>query len=232
MGPEIKTLSRPVYLNRNYSPEGGIIGSTLTATVFGIDAFVAAVQNNPIPPEHVLAFPVVLATAMWGGMTMPIVYRRMMERAYEADKRAKALEDSIPTTTEHMGLTFKNAPHLLLMIAPNLLHPGKLLNNLRHPVGEVLHTKHVQYPVEEANEVYAVEHKLFGRLVTVDIVKRDRFRKGYLLRLRQLFDRRFYYGHAQYFPKPFRLVDRTFIDDPNSFDVDSHVKKIIAKVRG
>ncbi len=214
-------------LYHRLSPVGGMIGSALTMTAFGIDASVSIFNNASYPPEHVLVFPAILAASMWGGIITPALYRRAVDFAIEADEKDKALEAVNPPVFEHTGGNLKNGFHLLLMWAPNIFHPKKLLNNLRHPIGEVLHTRHEQYSVEGNPEVYAVEHELFGRLVTVDIVRRSRFPKPLLLRMKQLFNGDFYYGHAEYFPEAFRLIDRTFVEDGANFDVEGHVKKIV-----
>lgn len=124
------------------------------------------------------------------------------------------------------GLQWRNAHHVVLMWTPNVLHPRKLAANLRHPVYEVLHTSHKQYPVEmkEGVEYHVVEHRLLNRLVTVDVVIPDVFPNGFIPRVKQLFDRRFYYGHDTYFPQPFRLVDRVFVS--NGFNHEEHVRKV------
>ncbi len=136
---------------------------------------------------------------------------------------AKELESSIPQNRER----FKNAHHLALMWTPNLLNPQKLLNNLRNPIGEVFHTKHTQYPIDmrEGIEYHVVEHRVFKKLVTVDIIHQDSFSKGILPRLKQLFDKDFYYGHDKFFPQPFKLIDRTFVKD--GFDLENHVQQIL-----
>ncbi len=69
-------------------------------------------------------------------------------------------------STEKVSLTpkekskLKNAHHLILMWTPNLLNPHKLAANIRHPLREVFHTSHKQYPVEmkEGVEYYIVKH--------------------------------------------------------------------------
>lgn len=131
------------------------------------------------------------------------------------------------SSVDQEGAKFKNIHHLALMWTPNLLNPHKLGANLRHPIGEVFHTKHTQYPIElkEGIEYHIVEHRMFNKLTTVDIVHVDEFPKGFMARLKQLFDRNFYYGHDKYFPKPFKLVNRTFVD--KDFDLRSHIENIL-----
>lgn len=123
----------------------------------------------------------------------------------------------------------KDASHLFLMWAPNLLNPNKLVTNIRHPFREGIHTSHKQYPVEmkEGIEYYAVEHRRFNKLETIDIVKQDAFAKGLIPRIKQLFDRNFYYGHDKYFPQPFRLVDRAFIKA--GFNEEVHLRKVLGR---
>ncbi len=96
----------------------------------------------------------------------------------------------------------KDASHLFLMWTPNILNPGKLAANVRHPLREVFHTSHRQYPIDmkEGIEYYVVEHRRFTKLETVDVVRQDVFAKGLIPRVKQLFDRNFYYGHDQHFP--------------------------------
>lgn len=118
---------------------------------------------------------------------------------------------------------FDKSGHLLLMWTPNFLNPNKLASNMRHPVFEVTHTSHVQYKMEEGAEYYVVEHKVFRKVVTVDIVEPSSFERRFVPRIKQLFDRSFYYGHAEYFPKPFKLVNRTFVR--KGFDKKMHLQK-------
>ncbi|KKQ34049.1 MAG: hypothetical protein US51_C0054G0002 [Microgenomates group bacterium GW2011_GWA2_37_6] len=129
------------------------------------------------------------------------------------------------------GLKLNNIHHLLLLWTPNIFNPHKLIANLRHPIGEVFHTNHKQRPVKktEETEYYIVEHRLFGKLVTVDIIIPTAFHNGIIPRIKQLFDRRFYYGHDKDFPQPFILVNRTFIKD--RFDQGDYLKTIIRKAR-
>lgn len=128
------------------------------------------------------------------------------------------------------GLRWKNAHHILFMWTPNVLHPRKLAANLRHPIHEVIHTSHKQYPVEmkEGVEYHVVEHRLGERLVTVDVVTPDTFPKGIIARTKQLFDTKFYYGHDKYFPEPFRLVNRAFVN--NGFNQEEHIRGVIDNV--
>ena len=98
---------------------------------------------------------------------------------------------------------------MVLMVLPNVFQLKKLIQNVRHPIHDWAHTRHRQYPVGGGQ--YLVEHYWFGRLVTVDTVVMDKFAKGFFGRLRQLFGSDFYYGHCEYFPQPFRLVERKYI---------------------
>lgn len=113
------------------------------------------------------------------------------------------------------------------MCAPNFLNPRKLAANMSHPLREVFHTSHKQYPIEmeERTEYYIVEHIRFNKLETVDVVRSDIFSKGLIPRVKQLFDRKFYYGHDKYFPQPFRLVDRAFVRD--GFNQEEHLRKVL-----
>lgn len=137
----------------------------------------------------------------------------------------------ISSSVPREGLKWKNAHHVALMWAPNILHPRKLAANLRHPVHEVFHTNHKQYAVEmqEGVEYHVVEHRLLDKLVTVDVVTPDSFPNGLVPRVKQLFDPKFYYGHDKYFPQPFKLVDRTFVT--NGFNQDEHVKDVLDSQR-
>lgn len=123
----------------------------------------------------------------------------------------------------------KDTTNLLLMWAPNLLNPNKLLANIRHPFRGIIHTSHKQYPIEmkEGDEYYVVEHRRFNKLETVDLVTPDTFPKGLIPRVKQLFDRNFYYGHDEYFAQPFRLVHRTFVSD--GFNQQEHLRKVLNK---
>lgn len=133
----------------------------------------------------------------------------------------------ISSIAPNEGLKWKNAHHLVFMWTPNVLHLKKLAANLRHPIHEIIHTNHKHYPVEmkEGVEYHIVEHRLLGRLVTVDVVTPDVFSNGVVPRLRQLFNRDFYYGHDKYFPQPFKLVNRVFVTD--GFNQEEHVRKVI-----
>lgn len=109
------------------------------------------------------------------------------------------------------------------MALPNIFHPKKLARNLRHPISEVLHTCHKQYPIGE-DGLHVVEHRLFGKLVTVDVVKEDRFVNGVGGRLQQLFRPDFYYGYGDYFPHPFQLIERTYVNG-TVFDYNHHIQR-------
>ena len=122
------------------------------------------------------------------------------------------------------GLRLNNTHHLFLMILPNLLHPRKLARNVRHPIFEVLHKGQRQQPIEAGKDRYIVEHTLFGKLVTVDIVDRDVFPEGLLARARQLFREDFYYGHNEYFTQAFRLCDRTYVTG-EIFNYEEHINR-------
>lgn len=115
------------------------------------------------------------------------------------------------------------------MWTPNILNPHKLVENIRHPLREVLHTSHKQYLVEmkEGVEYYVVEHRRFNKLETVDVVRPDTFAKGLIPRVKQLFNRTFYYGHNEYFPQPLRLVDRVFVGE--GFNQEDHLRKVLSK---
>lgn len=139
------------------------------------------------------------------------------------------IESSVPKE----GLNRRNAHHLAFLWVSNLLNPHKLAVNARHPIGEWLHTSHKQGPVEmvEGVEYHLVEHRLGSRLVTIDIIQPDEFARGLIPRARQLFDGDFYYGKDEYFPYPFRLVDRTYVKD--NFDQGEHVRNVLnRRVRG
>ncbi len=125
------------------------------------------------------------------------------------------------------GRDLRYTPQFLVMLAPNILHPGKLAANIRHPVHEVLHTNHKQYPVDmqEGVEYHIVEHRLFNKLVTVDIVRQVQLAEGFIPRIKQLFDRSFYYGHAGFFPQPFKLTNRTFVKE--GFDQEEHNQRVL-----
>jgi hypothetical protein len=129
------------------------------------------------------------------------------------------------------GLTPGNAKNLLIMWAPNLFGP-KIFNNIRHPIGEVIHTNHKQRSVAMVDgvEYDVVEHRLGERLVTIDVVALDSYREGLFPRVRQIFDRRFYMGHDRDFPQAFRLINRTFVKPGSGFDKDAHVREIINSV--
>ncbi len=98
--------------------------------------------------------------------------------------------------------------HLLLMWLPNCLNPHKLKSNLRHPIREVFHTSHKQYRVPKG---YVVEHFFFGDLVTMDFIQKADFETGLVPRLKQLLRRDFYYGHCEFFPQAFKLIERKYV---------------------
>jgi hypothetical protein len=131
------------------------------------------------------------------------------------------------TTIPREGLSFRNSHHLGLMWTPNIFHPVKLASNIRHPIGEVLHTRHTQEPVElrEGTEYHLVEHYFGRKLVTVDIVTPQAQQQG-MDRFKQLMQRDFYYGHADFFPQPFRLINRTFVNS-SSFDITEYVDGVM-----
>ena len=129
------------------------------------------------------------------------------------------------------GLKWNNVHHLLLLWTPNILNPHKLFANLRHPIGEVVHTNHKQHPIERKKraQYYVVEHRLLDRLVTVDVVTPTEFPKGFIPRVKQLFDRNFYYGHDRDFPRPFTLINRTFVD--GDFNEQDYSRKIMGSYK-
>jgi hypothetical protein len=131
------------------------------------------------------------------------------------------------------GLKFKNAHNLFIMWAPNILNPYKLTANVRHPVGEVIHTSHQQYRAAmiDEKEYDVVEHRFGKRLVTVDVIVLDSYRKGFLPRAKQIFDRRFYLGHEKDFPQPFTLVNRTFVKPGSGFNKEAHIREVINSVQ-
>lgn len=137
------------------------------------------------------------------------------------------IESKIPTR----GVRVDNAYHLALVWTPNILNPHKLLANVTNPVGEVLHTRHNQYPVEiiRGQEYHVVEHMLLNKLTTVDIIRESVFASGFLPRIKQLMGRDFYYGHDKYFPEPFQLVDRTFIG--SGFHMGRHLEKLFESLK-
>ncbi len=187
--------------------------------------------NIPTTFEQGMIFLTTIVTVPALGQFTPALYRVALRRAQQTDARAKVEELANPQIYDPKKGNLKNVLHLLLMWTPNILNPSKAFSNLRNPVGEVIHTKHSQYLVEENNpskDIYVVEHLLRGKLVTVDLVRRDRFPKPWLLRLKQLFEKDFYYGHAQYFPQPFRLIDRTFVSE-EPFDIKEYAKKVLTK---
>ncbi len=129
------------------------------------------------------------------------------------------------------GLKLRNAHNLLLLWTPNILNPHKLFANLRHPIHEVFHTNHKQRPIERKKhaQYYVVEHRLRDRLVTVDVVSPTQFPKGLIPRVKQLFDRNFYYGHDRDFPQPFTLINRTFVR--GEFNEENYSKRIVGSHR-
>ena len=92
------------------------------------------------------------------------------------------IEKGWPSLTDNQkpktnGIKIENAAHLLMMWTPNVLNPHKAIENLKHPIYEVFHTKHKQYPIGEGS-LFIVEHILFNHLVTVDVVERSTFAEG------------------------------------------------------
>jgi len=128
-----------------------------------------------------------------------------------------------------MGLTWSNSYHLILMALPNILNPYKLYRNLKHPFYETIHTQHKQYPLEEKSGIHVVEHRLFGKLLTVDLIEKNKEIKGLTSRVRRLFSRDFYYGHCEYFPHSFRLINRTYVRD-KQFSLEDHIRKVLSAV--
>lgn len=137
-------------------------------------------------------------------------------------------EQKTTNLTRNHGVRVSNGHHLLMMWLPNILNPHKLAANIRNPIHEVFHTKHKQYSID-GDSLHIVEHVLFNRVVTVDVVERSEFAAGLVARTKQLFGRDFYYGHDQYFPQPFRLIERTFVKKGVIFDREEHAKKFKSK---
>lgn len=104
------------------------------------------------------------------------------------------------------------AIHSILMILPNIFNPSKLRDNVTHPIREWAHSSHLQYPIDYSN-YYVVEHYVGDRLVTADLVeKADSILTGLSRRLMRLFEFEFYYGHEDYFPQEFQLIERLYVD--------------------
>ena len=112
-----------------------------------------------------------------------------------------------------MALTSRNFRHAVLLLLPNLFRPDKLYQNLRHPVHEWLHTRPRQYPVKSTLDLHVVEHEFRGRLVTVDLVEARADTGTLSEHLGRIWKKDFYYGHCHYFPQPFRLIKRHYIQD-------------------
>lgn len=131
------------------------------------------------------------------------------------------------------GLNFRTAPELIILFAPNLFNWRKLRRNLRHPIGEVLHTSHEQIKVAmiAGKEYDMVLHKLGKKLVTVDIVVLTDYQRGLLAKARQIFGDKFYLGHDRDFPQPFELVDRHFVRSGSGFDRDVYAQSILNQIR-
>lgn len=219
-----KELSGISYQSREsrFSAKGYFLGVATAASLGG-----ALYLGGNIKPEQYIIFGSMMSLLPGIFAVIPRIHRAAMRSAKQYDEvkyTAESTQTDIPPKPKWMYL-----PDLLLMWTPNIFNPNKLIDNITNPIGEVFHTKHIQYPVKDDPSKYIVEHKLFGKLVTVDLVERDRFRNGPILRLKQLFDRRFYYGHAQEFPKAFRLISRTFVQNPEEFDVQEHAKRILDK---
>jgi hypothetical protein len=118
----------------------------------------------------------------------------------------REIQSNVPIETSKL----KKAANIPLMWTPNIFSP-KLFKNLRSPFTEILHGHHRQYAVDmiEGVEYHVVEHGLGLMDMAVDVVAVDSFPQGLIPRIRQLFRQDFYYGHAQYFPQPFRLIARS-----------------------
>jgi hypothetical protein len=130
------------------------------------------------------------------------------------------------------GLSSKNVWCLGAMWLPNAANPYKLWLNLSDPIGQMIHDSHKQHPVAMVDgiEYDMVEHYLRGKLRTIDVVARDEYRQGFLPRVRQIFDRRFYMGHDRNFPQAFRLINRTIVKPGSGFDKDAHVREVVNSV--
>ena len=109
------------------------------------------------------------------------------------------------------------------MITPNILNPHKLYRNLRYPIHEFIHIKHRQYPIEDSQIFFAVEHYFINNVVTLDIIKKDPTRDLKDL-FKKLFREDFYYGHCQYFPQTFKLQKRIYVKDDNR-DLEEIIKE-------
>ncbi len=100
--------------------------------------------------------------------------------------------------------------HWPLKIFKNFFLPRNIVKNLKNPIPETIHTSHKQHSIGRGN--YIVEHYLFDKLVTTDLIKKDPFKDNLLDVIKQVFKKDFYYGHAEYFPKPFVLIKREYIN--------------------
>lgn len=116
-----------------------------------------------------------------------------------------------------MKFTLKNGRHILFMLAPNIFILSKLCQNLRHPIHEWIHTQHEQLPLEEIPNLYLVKHYFFSRLVTLDVIKR--VEDGH---------RGDYYGHCDYFPQTFNLMERIYIRDGKEPNLEKQIEGILA----
>lgn len=132
-----------------------------------------------------------------------------------------------------VGLTKENVWNLLIMVTPNILNRRKLRANLRHPIGEVIHTKHTQtrLAMVAEREYDMVEHWLGKKLVTVDIVVLTSYKRGLIAKAKQIFDDKFYLGHDKDFPQPFELVHREFVRSGSGFDRDAYAQSVLNQIR-
>jgi len=143
-----------------------------------------------------------------------------------------AFPDRFKEIKDRGGLSSRNVWWLAVMWLPNAANPWKLKKNLSDPFGEMIHDSHKQHPVAMVDgiEYDVVEHFLRGKLRTIDVVARDEYRQGFLPRVGQIFDRKFYMGHDRDFPNAFRLINRTIVKSGSGFDKDAHVREVVNSV--
>jgi len=114
---------------------------------------------------------------------------------------------------------FRNAPiKNVIILTVNKRHSSRRHTSIETQISAGVNTN----PPQGCN-------LLFNRLVTVDVVERSAFAEGLIPRVKQLFRGDFYYGHDQYFPQPFKLIDRTFVKKGVILDREEHARKFKAK---